>query len=69
MDWSGIRFPWIAPMVECMQDPDYHTEGDVWTHTRMVCALRPDFCLEPGHHGACAHDLLMQGDNWASGNP
>lgn len=37
MDWSGIRFPWIAPMAECMQDPEYHAEGDVWTHTRMVC--------------------------------
>jgi putative nucleotidyltransferase with HDIG domain len=20
-----------------MQDPEYHAEGDVWTHTRMVC--------------------------------
>lgn len=24
-------------MAECLQDPEYHAEGDVWTHTRMVC--------------------------------
>ena len=37
VDWSGVHFSWIAPMAECMQDPEYHAEGDVWTHTRMVC--------------------------------
>jgi predicted kinase len=24
-------------MAACMQDAEYHAEGDVWTHTRMVC--------------------------------
>jgi predicted kinase len=24
-------------MAACVQDPEYHAEGDVWTHTRMVC--------------------------------
>ena len=24
-------------MATCMQDPEWHAEGDVWTHTRMVC--------------------------------
>lgn len=25
-------------MAECQQDAEWHAEGDVWTHTRMVCA-------------------------------
>jgi predicted kinase len=37
IDWSGFDPPWAEPMVECLQDPEYHGEGDVWTHTRMVC--------------------------------
>lgn len=24
-------------MKECPQDPEFHEEGDVWTHTKMVC--------------------------------
>jgi predicted kinase len=24
-------------MAECIQDAEYHAEGDVWTHTKMVC--------------------------------
>lgn len=27
---------WIAEMAACMQDPVWHAEGDVLTHTRMV---------------------------------
>jgi predicted kinase len=30
-------FPWVRAMAETPQDPRYHAEGDVWTHTRMVC--------------------------------
>jgi predicted kinase len=29
--------PWVAAMAACMQDPEHHAEGDVWTHTKMVC--------------------------------
>ena len=31
------RHPVLAPMATCMQDPVWHAEGDVLTHTRMVC--------------------------------
>lgn len=27
---------WVMDMQQCMQDPEFHAEGDVWTHTRMV---------------------------------
>ncbi|HEY8379467.1 MAG TPA: AAA family ATPase [Nannocystis sp.] len=35
--WDSLSEPWIAPMAACPQDPEHHGEGDVWTHTKMVC--------------------------------
>lgn len=29
--------PWCRAMAECAQDAEWHAEGDVWTHTKMVC--------------------------------
>jgi predicted kinase len=29
---------WALEMSACQQDPQWHAEGDVWTHTRMVCS-------------------------------
>lgn len=31
-------YPWIRNLAGCPQDPIHHAEGDVWIHTRMVCA-------------------------------
>jgi hypothetical protein len=28
-------------MADCQQDEGWHSEGDVWTHTKMVCAQLP----------------------------
>ena len=38
-DWDSIEnhFDWIGNLKGCPQDPIYHAEGDVLTHTRMVC--------------------------------
>ncbi|MEO1434034.1 MAG: AAA family ATPase [Bacteroidota bacterium] len=30
------QFSWIPPLAETHQDPIFHAEGDVWTHTKMV---------------------------------
>lgn len=35
--WDSLSEPWVAPMAACPQDPEHHAEGDVWTHTKMVC--------------------------------
>ena len=35
--WAGDQ-PWARAMAECRQDAGWHAEGDVWTHTQMVCA-------------------------------
>jgi predicted kinase len=39
LDWTTIvdRFPWLQPLASCPQNPIYHAEGDVLTHTRLVC--------------------------------
>ena len=26
----------MVPLVDCPQEPEWHPEGDVWTHTLMV---------------------------------
>lgn len=38
LDWQAIdqAFDWIRDMRDCPQDPEYHAEGNVWIHTRMV---------------------------------
>lgn len=35
--WAEAQ-PWAQAMAACQQDAQWHAEGDVWTHTRMVCA-------------------------------
>ena len=35
-DEMDREYPWIRDMAGCAQDPEYHAEGDVWIHTRMV---------------------------------
>jgi putative nucleotidyltransferase with HDIG domain len=35
--WAEAQ-PWAKAMAACPQDADWHAEGDVWTHTRMVVA-------------------------------
>ena len=47
-DWGmlGVVAPELAPLADTPQDPLWHPEGDVWTHTLLVCdqaaALRAD---------------------------
>lgn len=35
--WAGGQ-SWARDMATCRQDPQWHAEGDVWTHTQMVVA-------------------------------
>jgi hypothetical protein len=38
-NWPLLEtLPWVADMRVCMQDPEWHGEGDVLTHTKMVLA-------------------------------
>ena len=38
--WA-VAQPWCQAMAACVQDAGWHSEGDVWTHTKMVCAQLP----------------------------
>lgn len=38
--WAADQ-PWCRAMVDCQQDAEWHAEGDVWTHTQMVCRQLP----------------------------
>ena len=33
--WAETQ-PWCRAMADCAQDAEWHSEGDVWTHTKMV---------------------------------
>lgn len=40
IDWCGIEAAlssFMIPMSRTEQNPAFHAEGDVWTHTKMVC--------------------------------
>jgi hypothetical protein len=39
IDIKGINdaYPWFRNLRGSTQDPIHHAEGDVWTHTLMVC--------------------------------
>jgi tRNA nucleotidyltransferase (CCA-adding enzyme) len=72
---SGLRLAWdlevihrllpeFVPLASCRQDPEWHPEGDVWTHTLMVVdeARRRIDGLDRGPAvalmlGALCHDL------------
>ena len=38
--WATAQ-PWSHAMADCQQDASWHAEGDVWTHTAMVCSQLP----------------------------
>ena len=36
LEWAEAQ-SWTRDMAACNQDAQWHAEGDVWTHTMMVC--------------------------------
>jgi putative nucleotidyltransferase with HDIG domain len=36
LNWAEAE-EWAREMAACQQDSSWHAEGDVWTHTKMVC--------------------------------
>lgn len=58
VDWNEVarRLPFAADMQACVQDPTYHAEGDVWTHTIAVVEQ-----LRRGRVGAGVADGRWEG--------
>ncbi len=44
IDWMAIlaAFPCLQSLATCEQNPLYHTEGNVWIHTQLVCEALVD---------------------------
>jgi predicted kinase len=64
-DWRTLQeaIPALAPLAGAPQDPFHHAEGDVWTHTRMVCEAMldlPDYAAaDPGRRFALFYAALL----------
>lgn len=39
--WAESQ-PWSQAMADCAQDAQWHSEGDVWTHTKLVLGQLPE---------------------------
>lgn len=74
MDWERIRRAeqdeivawaetqsWAKGMAACAQDAQWHAEGDVWTHTKMVCKQLPEVEGWEELSGDCKLALLFTG--------
>lgn len=56
--WAEAQ-PWVRAMAACQQDAQWHAEGDVWTHTRMVSAELERFADWPSLNRAAQLKLLL----------
>jgi poly(A) polymerase len=60
LDASGLMeeiLPEILPLKGCEQPPDFHPEGDVFVHTRLMLALLPTAASVPLVLATLFHDL------------
>lgn len=46
LNWAAEQ-SWCRAMASCQQDAGWHSEGDVWTHTQMVCRQLPQLAEWP----------------------
>jgi putative nucleotidyltransferase with HDIG domain len=53
----GHLLPEIVAMQGVAQPPEFHPEGDVWTHTLMMLAMLPQDCSETLACGVLLHDV------------
>lgn len=63
--WVSL-YPQLEAMIGCRQEPEWHPEGDVWTHTLLVCDAAASVALRDRLSGdrrvtlmlaALVHDL------------
>jgi poly(A) polymerase len=57
---SGLAetlLPEVMPLVGCEQPANYHPEGDVHVHTRLMLSMLPPGCAETLAFGVLLHDI------------
>ncbi len=60
LDASGLMaviLPEMVPLKGCEQPPDFHPEGDVFVHTRLMLSLLPETVSIPLVFATLFHDL------------
>lgn len=60
LDSSGLLFsilPELEALKGCTQPPEYHPEGDVWVHTRLMLSLLPEVVSAPLVLSVLLHDI------------
>ena len=61
--------PWARAMTTCRQDAQWHAEGDVWTHTRMIYAELERLADWPSLDRAAPLKLLFTALSHDAGKP
>ena len=68
LEWAEAQ-SWTRDMATCNQDAQWHAEGDVWTHTKMVCAELERLADWPSLDRAAQLKLLFTGLFHDAGKP
>jgi putative nucleotidyltransferase with HDIG domain len=68
LGWAETQ-PWAREMAACQQDAQWHAEGDVWTHTKMVCGELERLAEWSGLDRTSRIELLFTGLLHDSGKP
>ena len=50
-------YPELERLIGCLQDPEWHPEGDVWNHT--LCCLDAFAGMRDGERGSADEDLIV----------
>lgn len=66
--WAETQ-PWGRAMAACQQDAQWHAEGDVWTHTRLVCDALESLAEWPSLDREAQLKLLLTAIFHDSGKP
>jgi poly(A) polymerase len=54
---AAIVLPEVVPLADCPQPANYHPEGDVYRHTRLMLSMLPAGCAETLAFGVLFHDI------------
>jgi len=57
-NWITL-YPELEAMLDCPQDPRWHPEGDVWTHTLQVVDRAAEIALRYGWDGELREQMLL----------
>ncbi|MBF6570563.1 MAG: HD domain-containing protein [Candidatus Binataceae bacterium] len=54
---AQVILPEVLPLIGCEQPANFHPEGDVYTHTRLMLSMLPAGCTETLAFGVLFHDI------------